>query len=281
VVRLSPRRALASGVPWDRLSLVDLTSTGAGEWLRAQRPWITVAEASPESADCVLLGDVGEVPRAHGLLRDGGLLVALLPEEELARLADAGFVDVSTRERLPGGRVVAHAWRRAQAVDQEVRVREVVGFLYARLDPYKEVKELDPERIVAAGGALCEGYAIAAREMLQREGFETRWITMIARDIPHTNGPIDQDSHEVVEVNIDGRWRLVDPTADVVYDGSLAELLADPERAKLDREPDERFKRRRYRTFVSPDWYSRVRQVAERGSPRRRPRFRDARDWKP
>jgi len=239
------------------------------------------------------------------VLAPGGALVAGIPADALnparttenhtwktepgdvrRRLEWAGFSSVEIEEvdvfrtlgmsPYPPSRDIlmyVRAWR--EPPSRRERVEELTRWAYATLDPEQPQPSDDPSEILAAGHAWCWGYVLVLGEALRREGFQVRWASMIAHDHPRGLGAERRESHEVLEVELDGRAVVCDPMAGRVFDGSVADLVRDPERAAGDRD-DERWRARSYALYASPEWYSRVVQIAMRDDPHGRMRFRPA-----
>src|SRR5207248_172661 len=123
----------------------------------------------------------------------------------------------------------------------------------------------EPLEVLAGGYAWCAGYVNVLHELLRHQGYSARWITMVAEDHPRGRGELGEDTHEVLEVELpDGSRRVADPMAGVWFEASLADLLADPSLADVERERDERYSERGYDLYATSFWYSRVRRVAIR-----------------
>jgi SAM-dependent methyltransferase len=299
------RQTLLDRVPFDRERLWDL----GGEPPSAAPPFA----ARPDTivADDVLsrVDDVdGLLLELWGALDEGGVLVASVlcdalhpelpctehlwrtePRDVLRRLRMAGFVDVRfdevdllrcsgcTPHPPSGDRVlVLQAWRRDAALTSEGRVDEAMSWLYHRLAPGAD-GEPPPEdlaSIMERGEAWCAGYALALGLGLRREGFRTRFVSMIAEPHPRGRGPSARDTHEVVEVTLpNGARHVCDPMSNVRFAWSLPELLANPSRADSEHEPDDRWRERGYDLYATSFWYERVVAVAIREEPFEDQRF--------
>ncbi len=242
----------------------------------------------------------------YAALGDGGLLVAAVrsdarnphrinrrhrwksvPHDMTARLAAAGFVDIEVTEldafRHPGAMpyppsrdrtMYVRAWKRAARCSQLDRIDELCRFTYDALTPERPVVSHDPAVILAQGTGWCLDYAVVLGEALRREGFRVRWVSMLAEGHPRGRGERKIDTHEVIELELsDGSLSVVDPMANVRFPSSLAELLRNPTLADIDRVRDERYQSRGYDLYATSFWYSRVRKVDLRLSPRDPPRL--------
>ncbi len=245
----------------------------------------------------------------HRVLAQDGCLVAALPPDGLnpdrtcdnhtwktiesdvrARLQAVGFADneirsVDTFRQLalppfpPSNDQMLYvmAWKHASTGRRRDRAGALTRWVYRALDPERPQETNDPIAILAGGHAWCWGYVLVLGEALAREGYDFRWVTMVAEDHPHGRGDRRRDSHEVLEVALDGDQRVVcDPMAGVVFDASLAQLLSDPTRADVSRPEDERYRLRDYELYCTSAWYRRVRRVAIRRRPGARLRYVDA-----
>ncbi len=245
----------------------------------------------------------------HRVLRDGGVLVAALPSdarnpgricdnhtwktappEVRMRLADSGFVDVRIEEidtyRVLGlppyppsddRMMYLTAWKRGRAAGREARAREVMDWVYRNLSPEKSHDGADAERILAAGYAFCMGYAIVLGEILRREGFPVRWITMVAKDHPRGKGPERIETHEALAVKIDGREATMDPMANTFIPHAVSEIFRRPELAVGKDAPDDRYVARGYHLYDTAFWYKRVVRYAVRSRIGEKHRFVEVR----
>jgi SAM-dependent methyltransferase len=242
----------------------------------------------------------------HRVLRDGGVLIAAIPSDARnaaritdnhtwktaphdvrMRLEDAGFVDIEIEEvdtyrRLgmppypPAGdrMMYVRAWKRDRPLSKLDRAKQLMRRTYEVLSPDHSSESTDALEVLAGGYAWCWGYAVAFGEMLRREGYDVRWISMVAEGHPRGRGDRQIDSHEVVEITVDGRIRRVlDPMSCVSFESSIEQLLAQPEAADIERSKDERYMARDYDLYSTSFWYSRVTKMAVRGDPRERPQF--------
>jgi SAM-dependent methyltransferase len=249
----------------------------------------------------------GTVRELHRTLSRGGCLVAALSPDGVnpartcdhhawkttagdveARLIDAGFASVEIDRRdvfrelgecpfPPSGdqMLYVRAWKRDADHDSVDRVRQLTEWVYQALDPCEAQASNDPVEILAGGHAWCWGYVVVLGDALEREGIETRWVTMVAEDQPFGRGPRRRDSHEVLEVTVgDGRRVVCDPMVGIVFDASIHELLANPERADTPRAEDARYIERQYALYSTSVWYRCVRQMAVRKRSNLRIRLR-------
>ena len=236
----------------------------------------------------------------HRVLRPGGVLIAALPSDArnpdricdnhtwkteprdvATRLLAAGFRDVALEEvdtfrlGMPpypparDGMIYLRAWKRSGDVAGLDRAREAMDWVHRRLDPERPSQENDPVAILAGGHAWCWGYAVVLGEILRRERFEVRWLSMLARDHPRGRGPQRIDSHEAILAVCDGAEIILDPMSNVVIPHRLEDVLRRPELAADPPHPDERFTTRGYSLYSTDFWYRRVFKYALRSDPRR------------
>ncbi len=251
-----------------------------------------------ETFDCVYADNSLEhaydveaaLAEAHRVLADGGVLVAAIPSDARrpeydcdnhtwktipsdvrARLQHAGFTNISIDEvdvfRRLGAAPFApsddrsmyvRSWKRAREASELERAREAMAWLYARLDPEHAAANDNAIDVIAGGTAFCAGYAAALGTLLEREGFEVRWLAMEATGHPSGRGADLTDTHVAVQAKVDGRWMVLDAMANTVIPHALGELLRNPSLAVDKEQPDERYRARGYRLYDTAFWYSRV-----------------------
>jgi ubiquinone/menaquinone biosynthesis C-methylase UbiE len=211
------------------------------------------------------------------------------PHDVRARLEDAGFVDIELQEvdtlrllAMPpyppadDRMMYVRAWKRDRPLSKLARAEQAMRHVHAALRPDASYEGTDVVEVLESGQALCWGYALALGEMLRREGYDVRWISMLAENHPRGRGERRQDSHEVVEVTVDdGLRRVLDPMSGVLFESSIEELLVTPEQADIPRTRDERYVARNYDLYSTSFWYSKVTKVAVRRDPRQEPRYVD------
>ncbi|HTA32905.1 MAG TPA: class I SAM-dependent methyltransferase, partial [Solirubrobacteraceae bacterium] len=247
---------------------------------------------------------------AHRVLAEGGLLVAAIPADALStgrttdnhtwktsaadvrgRLHAAGFVDVGIEEvdtyRLgaapypPAGdrMLYVRAWRRPSPVTPLERVDALRSWTHVRLDPSRPSESSDPAEVLHGGYAYCAGMTLVLGEALSREGYDPRWVTMVAHEHPRGRGAHQVDTHEVIELTLaDGSVHVLDPMADVRFPYALETLIEEPALAdNVERERDAVYVARGYDLYATSFWYRRVVAVAVRSQRRAAQRFVPAR----
>lgn len=266
------------------------------------------------SFDCVYADNTLEhafsvsatLSEVHRVLRPGGVLVAALPSDARnpgaicdnhtwktaphdvgARLVEAGFRNVSIEEidtfRALGmppyppsddRMMYVRAFRRPGDVPQLERAREAMDWVYRALRPEKSSDGNDPAAILAGGHAFCWGYAVVLGGILRREGFDVRWLSMLARDHPRGRGEDGIDSHEVVLARCDGAEVILDPMSNTAIPHPFLEVVRRPDLAAPKADPDERYVSRGYSLYSTGFWYGRVSSYALRSDPSQKPRWR-------
>jgi SAM-dependent methyltransferase len=234
---------------------------------------------------------------ARRVLAEGGALVAAIPPDAYdtrrttdnhtwktsagdacERLRHAGFVDVSVEEtdtyRLGAApyppaadrMLYIRAWRRAAPPAPVDRVDALRRWTHVRLDPSRASESFDPAEVLQGGHAYCEGMTMVLGEALVREGFEPRWVRMVAHDHPRGRGAHLADTHEIIELTLaDGSVHVLDPMADVRFPCALQTLIDDPTLADdVERERDPVYVARGYDLYATSFWYRRVVAVAVR-----------------
>lgn len=200
------------------------------------------------------------------------------------KLEDAGFhrVDVyktDARGRVvegqaPASLVLARAW--IEPVASDVRLEQLIRWVYSRLSPDTEHTSKDPIEILAQGRAWCAGYTAALGEALRREGYPTRWLTLIADDHPGGRGRHHRESHEILEVVCDDQVLVIDPMVGVSFRHTASDLIRDPALAVATHRRDERYLRRGYHLYATEFLYSRIRWVGSREDLHAPKRYRSA-----
>lgn len=246
----------------------------------------------------------------YRVLAEGGVLVAAIPADAYAprritdnhtwktsaedvreRLSAAGFVDVSVEEvdtyrlgaapyPLAADRMLyIRAWRREAPLPPLDRVDSLRRWTHARLDPSRPSESFDPAEVLHGGYSYCAGMTLVLGEALSREGFEPRWVTIVAHEHPRGRGAHQADTHEVIELTLaDHSVHILDPMADVRFPYALQTLIDDPALADdVDRERDSVYVARGYDLYATSFWYRRVVAVAVRSQLRGAQRFVPAR----
>jgi SAM-dependent methyltransferase len=209
-----------------------------------------------------------------------------LPDDVRQRLENAGFVDVGVHE-LDTYRELAmppyppsenrmmyiRAWKREQADrapgPSTAHLVRVMAWLYKHVQPADPPEaEIEPFRVLSARKALCLGYALTLGELLERDGWQVEYVTLLARDHERGRGKDRIDSHELLQVRERGGAAVVlDPMANTLLACDLLELLRNPSLAKAKQDPDARYRERRYDLYDTSYFYERAFEACVRTSP--------------
>ena len=213
-----------------------------------------------------------------------------IPDEVRLRLLVAGFAEVricevDTYRELGMGPYPPSRNRMmyiaARKPDREPRtasdpdgasadeLTRIMGWLYERVRPADPPEsEIEPFRVLSERKALCLGYALTLGQLLEREGRDVRYATLLARDHERGRGQARIDSHEVLEVRESGGALVVlDPMTNRRFPCSLLDLLRDPSLARPRPARDDRYRARRYELYDTSYFYERVFEVCVRTSP--------------
>jgi hypothetical protein len=143
----------------------------------------------------------------------------------------------------------------------------VMDWLYAAVEPADDPSVgIDPRRVLTARRALCLGYVSALGAILERDGFDPQYVTLLASRHERGRGPESIDSHEVLLVPGPPGPVLLDPMANVIIPFGLLDVLRDPTLAKGRSDPDERYRTRRYDLYATSYLYDRTFEACVRPS---------------
>lgn len=191
------------------------------------------------------------------------------------RLEEIGFVnihieDLNTRklgmsqyEPSYNSMLIITAWKYTGGGYTKLeRVTNLMQWCYNTFNPEKNhIGHYEFIRKIIDGYAWCEKYASVMQYVCDHEGFKTRRWTLYRRDHPRGRGPNKIDTHEVLEVFIDGNWVLCDPTTNLMFGESLESILKNPKMADIviaATPRDERWIQRRYDLYASSWFYKDV-----------------------
>jgi hypothetical protein len=134
-------------------------------------------------------------------------------------------------------------------------VIDVMNWVYQNISPEKPNESGIPQDIINSGYAWCGGYVLVLQFILERQGYKTRRVAFWMKPHPKGHGIEKLDSHALLEVYLDGKWQLLDPTCNIYFNGnSLDDLVHNPD---LDlpifanHEPDARFRERQYELYCT------------------------------
>ncbi len=232
----------------------------------------------------------------YRVLAQGGVLVAAIPVDGLnpgeecdnhtwrtvaaqirLRLERAGFsnifmeeVDTYRKLGMPpympslDRMVYLRAWKAEGGDDRLKRALRAMDWLYRRIDPNKNNQSQDGKQIIADGFGYCLAYTVSLGQLLKREGYDIIWVTMWAAGHERGEGPDSLDSHEVIEMRLDGECYLLDPMANSSFPYSTEQLLKTPALADRTANRDERCQARGYHLYNTAYWYERVTKFSRR-----------------
>ena len=152
-------------------------------------------------------------------------------------------------------------------MNEEKQVVELMQTVYNQLSPEKNNTSTNPKKILSGGYAWCLGYVLVFDYLLRKEKYKTKLISLVG----YIDKMIEQP-HEVIEVKINNRWFLYDPTTNKHFKYSLCELLKNEQlidkelKSKYNLKKDNRWKNRKYNLFCSTKYYKSVFLVATRNS---------------
>jgi hypothetical protein len=151
------------------------------------------------------------------------------------------------------------AWKRRKLASSMDRAIEVMNWTHYALAPgLKSESGVDPVKIISSGRGSCWDYCCILNELLDREGYKVTWISMVAEGHPCGCGPRQRESHEVLEVEADGRLLVLDPTTNNCLPYGFLDLLREPALAQHKFLLDEDYRSRRFHLYDTQEWFSRV-----------------------
>ncbi|MGC8979341.1 methyltransferase domain-containing protein [Caldisericum sp.] len=254
-----------------------------------------------EGFDCVYADNVLEhspypqkvLKEVYRVLTGKGLLVALIPpdarnprfsgrdhiwktdkDEIEERLQEIGFsniqiedIDIVKKFKMSPYKasnnsiLLVTAWKWENGYNGEERCKDIMNFVYNSLSPERSQKSNDPIEILKRKYAWCAGYVVVMKYLCEKEGFQVKHFTLYAKDHPKGRGTRKIDTHEVIEVLIDGRWIVFDPTVNRCLEYDLKTLLKDPklvDKILLNYEPDKRWVECNYDLYCSSWFYKNI-----------------------
>jgi O-antigen/teichoic acid export membrane protein/SAM-dependent methyltransferase len=150
-------------------------------------------------------------------------------------------------------------------------ILKYMDWVYRKLEPEATEVSVDPLLELTKGKALCIGYVIVLGGILKRQGYNLTYITMKAKGHPKGRGPLKIETHEVLQVKLQGKEHIFDPTTNTHIPYSLEDLLKKPALAgKIKHLPDNRYYKRQYHLYDQETWYKSVYSYATRTDVRRK-----------
>jgi ubiquinone/menaquinone biosynthesis C-methylase UbiE len=251
------------------------------------------------SFDCIYADNVIEhaydlekvLNEIYRTLRPNGILVAALPSdarnsericashtwktaphEVRMRLENAGFFNIEIKEvdtylelGMPpyspsdDKMIYISARKYKQQVSPLQRATMAMNWLYDNLDPNDSILESDPIKIITNKYSHHSGYPKTLGHLLKREGFDIRWVTMIAQGHPNGLGLRKESSHVVVEVSlVNGKKIILDPLTNLSFTNTIEELINNPDLSNIIRLKDVRYVEKNYDLYSTSQWYSKV-----------------------
>jgi len=253
------------------------------------------------SFDCIYADNVLEhspypqkvLSEIYRVLKNKGLLIALIPpdarnpqfsgpdhvwktdkDEIEERLKEIGFSNIKIEDVNIVKKFKMHpylasnnsmlfitAWKWNGGYDAFERCKDIMNFVYQSLSPEKSQSSNNPLQILKGGFAWCAGYAIVMKYLCEREGFKVRHYTLYSKNHPHGRGRKKIDTHNIVEVLIDGKWMVFDPTVNKYSENSFQAILKSPKLIdkSFQRESfDDRWHKRQYYLYYNSRFYRNI-----------------------
>ncbi len=149
--------------------------------------------------------------------------------------------------------------KRVDYAEQSINeVKEIMNYIYSEIEPKNCNNGGRIERILLQGGTLCYGYALLLYSILKQYGYFVIRITLVAKNMPKGRGKRKIDSHEVVELELEGKKYVLDATTNRIIPYGLKYILKNPNIIKERKDKDERYMNRQYFTYDSPSFYKNV-----------------------
>ncbi len=241
-----------------------ILSDDSEHWVRLQRLTARLA-----AGGCVLLATVGEPARATHRLEAIGLRPAFGRE-----LDGRDDLDFAPGHALAGRLCIVGAWK---SLPPRERLLALSRRLAERLDPRISHVTLEPREILAARYAWAEGYAQVMAHVCRTEHLDCRVFTLRAPPSPDDRR---QRQHTLVEVRVEGRLTTWDPMLGIGYEGSVRDLIAQPERAGacLGERGGRNWSKYGLERFTGAEFFAAVDAIAERADLADEPRFVSVRE---
>lgn len=137
-------------------------------------------------------------------------------------------------------------------------VEEIMNDIYSGVMPKESNNGGMPEETLLQGGTLCYGYATLLYTVLRQYGYNVIRVTLVAKDMPKGRGKRKIDSHEVVELKLQGRKYVLDATTNRIIPHGIKSILKNPSLICERNNKDERYIERNYSDYDSSFFYERV-----------------------
>ncbi len=226
----------------------------------------------------------------YRILTDKGLLIALIPpdarnpkfsgldhvwktdkDEIEKRLKEIGFSNIKIEDinivkkfRMApykasnNSMLFITAWKWKNGYNNLERCKDLMNFVYISLSPEKSQVSNNALDILKGGYALCAGYVAVMKFLCEREGFKTRHYTLYAQNHPKGRGKNKIDTHEILEIYINNKWQIFDPTVNLFLNHGVKEVLRNPDLVDKNiknQKKDKRYYERQYRLYCSSWFY--------------------------
>lgn len=167
---------------------------------------------------------------------------------------------------------IKHCVRSSSAQKASIKeVGEVISSLYDEIEPDNDNRTAWVGDILFYKKALCYGYVWAAATVLKMYGYDVRWVTAFANDMPKGRGRHMTDTHELIHLRLCGKDYIVCPTSKRILTGGMRKYIRNPGEADSgywgDKEPDGRFTGRNYANYITSFFFFRLAYYTEAGVP--------------
>jgi len=256
---------------------------------------------SDEYFDCVYADNVLEhspnpqkvLKEIYRVLTKKGLIVALIPpdarnpkysgldhvwktdkDEVEERLKEVGFINIRIEEinivkkfKMSPYRASNNfmlcitAWKWKGGYIALERCKDLMNFVYNSLNPKKPHNSNNPSNILKEKYAWCAGYTAVMKYLCEKEGFKSKHFTLYIKKHPKGRGMHKIDTHEVLEILINKKWVVFDPTTNRCLEYDLETLLKKPklvDKILSNYKPDKRWIDRDYNLYCSSWFYENV-----------------------
>jgi len=254
-----------------------------------------------ESFGCVYADNVLEhspypqkvLQEIYRILTNKGILVALIPpdardpkysgldhvwktdkDEIEKRLKEVGFSNIEVEDinivkkfKMAPYRasrdaiLLITAWKWQGGYNTKERCIDIMNFVYNSLSPEKSQQSNNPLEILKGRYAWCAGYVASMKYLCEKESFKTKHYTLYIKNHPKGWGKHKIDTHEIIEVQIGGKWVVFDPTVNRCLEYDLKTLLKEPklvDKILLNYKKDKRWIEYNYDLYCSSWFYENV-----------------------
>lgn len=139
-----------------------------------------------------------------------------------------------------------------------VEIQEIMNDIYKSIMPQERNNFEGIEEVLLQGGTLCYGYATLLFNVLKQYGYNVIRVTLVSKDMPNGRGRRKIDSHEVVELTLQGRKYILDATTNRIIPYGIKNVLKNPSLIVDRKNKDSRYIERNYSNYDSSFFYERV-----------------------